>query len=177
MSYLGSLEPGRFVEETVASFTEADKITVVVAGDGTLKPMVSKTALRNPAVKFIGTVDTDEALRITFASDLVVAMMDPSNPNNVVGTPGKIINAMAVGRPMVTTKGLDIARKVEEAGCGITIPYDRAAFIEAVLKGASDPKSLTGMGQNGRRYYDQNYSRNRSRAELLSVYQALSRPN
>jgi glycosyltransferase involved in cell wall biosynthesis len=177
VSYLGSLEPGRFVEETVTSFTAADKITVVVAGNGTLKPMVSREALHNPAVKFIGTVDTDEALRITYASDLVIAMMDPSNPNNVVGTPGKIINAMAVGRPMLTTKGLDIAKKVEAAGCGIVIPYNKAAFIEAVVKAASDPKPLADMGRKGRQLYDQEYSWNRSRTELLSAYQALSRPN
>jgi len=128
-------------------------------------------------VKFIGTVDTDEALRITYASDLVVAMMDPSNPNNVIGTPGKIINAMAVGRPMLTTKGLDIAKKVEAAGCGIVIPYNKGAFIEAVVKAASDLKSLAEMGRKGRQLYDQEYSWNRSRTELLSAYQALSRPN
>jgi len=173
LSYLGSLEPGRFVEETVTSFTAADKITVVVAGSGTLKPMVSREALHNPAVKFIGTVDTDEALRITYASDLVVAMMDPSNPNNVVGTPGKIINAMAVGRPLITTKGLDIAERIRAAGCGIVIPYAKKEFIEAVLKAAVDPRRLAEMGQKGRAFYDSKFSWNVSSEQLLRAYQGL----
>ncbi len=173
VSYLGSLEPGRFVEETISSFSSADRITVVVGGTGTLGPMVSREALHNPAVKFIGTVDSDEALRLTRASDLVVAMMDPSNPNNVVGTPGKIINAMAMGRPMITTKGLDIAKRIEEAGCGIVIPYAKAAFVEAVLKAASGAWSLTEMGVKGRRLYDRQYSWNRSKEELLNAYQSI----
>ena len=175
VSYLGSLEPGRFVEDFITSFKPEDKITLLIGGSGTLEPLVAKEARNNQALKFIGTVGADDALKLTWASDLVVAMMDPSNPNNVIGTPGKIINALAVGRPMVTTKGLNIAKKVEDAGCGIVIPYSRSAFVEAVLKVAADPRALTGMGRKGRELYDKEYSWTRSKDELLKVYQALIR--
>ena len=175
VSYLGSLEPGRFVEEFITSFKPEDKITLLIGGSGTLEPLVAKEARNNQALKFIGTVGSDDALKLTWASDLVLAMMDPSNPNNVIGTPGKIINALAVGRPMVTTKGLNIAKKVEDAGCGIVIPYSRSAFVEAVLKVAPDPRALTGMGRKGRELYDKEYSWTRSKDELLKVYQALIR--
>ncbi len=173
VSYLGSLEPGRFVEETISSFTSGDKITVVVGGSGTLQPMVSREALHNPALRFVGTVDSDEALLITRASDIVVAMMDPSNPNNVVGTPGKIINAMAVGRPVITTKGLDIAERIRAAGCGIVVPYSKKEFIEAVLKAAVDSKGLVEMGQKGRALYDSDFSWKVSKEQLLTTYQGL----
>lgn len=177
ISYLGSLEPGRFIEDLISSFGPGEKTMVIVGGSGTLAPMVSKEALHNSALRFIGTVDADEALRITWASDLVMAMMDPSNPNNVVGTPGKIINAMAVGRPLVTTKGLNIAKKVEEAGCGIVIPYSKAAFIEVVVRAAADPKALEEMGRKGREYYAREFSWERSKGELLKVYRALLTPS
>ena len=175
VSYLGSLEPGRFVEEFITSFKPEDKITLLVGGSGTLEPLVANEARNNHALKFIGTVSADDALKLTWASDLVLAMMDPSNPHNVIGTPGKIINAMAVGRPMVTTKGLDIAKKVEDAGCGIVIPYSRSAFVEAVLKVAADARTLTGMGRKGRELYDKEYPWTRSKDELLKVYQSLIR--
>ena len=177
VSYLGSLEPGRFIEEFMSSFKPEDKITLLIGGSGTLEPQVVKEAQRNPALKFIGTVDADEALRLTWASDLVLAMMDSSNPNNVVGTPGKIINAMAVGRPMVTTRGLDIAKRVEGAGCGIVIPYSRPAFIEAVLKAATDPKALADMGRKGLELYQKDYSWNKARDALLTAYRDLGRPS
>lgn len=175
VSYLGSLEPGRFVEEFITSFKPEDKITLLIGGSGTLEPLVANEAMTNQALRFVGTVGADDALKLTWASDLVVAMMDPSNPNNVVGTPGKIINALAVGRPMVTTRGLNIAKKVEEAGCGVVIPYSRTAFIEAVLKAAADATALTDMGKKGRELYDKEYSWTRSRDELLRVYRALIR--
>lgn len=177
ISYLGSLEPGRFVEETVSAFAPEDKVTVIVAGSGSLENMVAEASKKNPAVMFIGVVDTDEALRITWASDLVVAMMDPKNPNNVVGTPGKILNAMAVGRPMVTTKGLDIGAKVEAAGCGIVIPYSKPRFIEAVIKAATDRKALDEMGQRGKTYFDKELSWERSKEGLFKAYKALLTPS
>ena len=177
VSYLGSLEPGRFIEEFMSSFKPEDKVTLLIGGSGTLEPQVVKEAQRNPALMFIGPVDADEALRLTWASDLVLAMMDSSNPNNVVGTPGKIINAMAVGRPMVTTRGLDIAKRVEGAGCGIVIPYSRPAFIEAVLKAAADPKVLADMGRKGLELYQKDYSWNKARDALLTAYRDLGRPS
>jgi len=173
ISYLGSLEPGRFVEETASAFVPEDKVTVVIGGSGSLQDTVEGISRKNPAVRYVGVVDSDEALRITWASDLVVAMMDPKNPNNVIGTPGKIINAMAVGRPMVTTKGLEIAAKIEASGCGIVIPYSKPRFVEAVMAAAADPSKLDEMGRKGRECFEKDYSWERSREGLIKAYRAL----
>ena len=173
ISYLGALEPGRFVEELVSSFSPEDKVTVLVAGHGTLERQVVEASKSNPAVRFVGVLDTDEALRLTFASDLTLAMLDPSNPNNLVGTPGKIINSLGLGRPVLTTQGLRIAELIGGAGAGIVIPFDRAKFIEAVIKTAADPKGLEAMGRRGRQLYEREFSWERSKEGLLSVYRRL----
>jgi len=173
VSYLGSMEPGRFVEELVAAVGPSDKITLALGGDGTLRPVAEKASLHNSAIKFLGTLDTDEALRVTWASDLVVAMLDPSNPNYRASTPVKILDAMACGKPVVTSQGLDISKKVEEVGCGFVIPYDGKAFRETVLKAASSPKMLEQMGRKGLEYYEKELSWERSRDELLKAYKAL----
>lgn len=174
VSYLGALEPGRMVEELATAFKPEDGVTVVVAGDGTLKPAVVREAGRNPAVKYLGVVDSDEALRITWASDLVLAMMDPANPNNVIGTPGKVINALALGRPVVTSKGVQVAEKVREAGCGLIAHHSKKAMIEAVMMARSDPSALADMGRKGKVLYAREYSWNASRDALLKAYRALT---
>ena len=177
VSYLGALEPGRMVEEVVTAFRPEDGVTVVVAGDGTLKPTVVKEASKNPAVKYLGVVDSDEALRITWASDLVLAMMDPSNPNNVIGTPGKVINALALGRPVVTSKGVQVADMVREAGCGLIAAHTKKAMTEAVMMARADPKALAEMGRKGKVLYARDYSWNASKDALLKAYQALVGPS
>jgi len=176
VSYLGSLEPGRFVEELAGAFAPGDGITVLFAGSGTLREKVEQAARERPNVRYLGTVDTDEALRITRASDAVVAMMDPSDPINRVGTPGKVINAMALGRPVIVTEGVDIAKRVAEAGCGLVVPYDAKAFAETVRRFSRDPGALAGMGQKGFEHYGKHLSWASSRDQLLDAYRALAGP-
>ena len=173
VSYLGSLEPGRFVEQMIDAIDPKGKITLAVGGNGTLKPLVEKAASSNQAIKFLGTLDTDEALRVTMASDLVIAMLDPTNPNYRISTPVKVLDAMACGRPVVTSEGLEIAKKIEELDCGFVIPYERDAFAETLRIASSFPHVLDEKGRRGKEYFQKELSWEHSRDELLQVYKAL----
>ena len=172
VSYLGSLEPGRFVEDLLDAFTPEDGVTVLVAGKGSLEEKVIQSTGRSH-VKYVGAVSTDEALRLTAASDLVTAMMDPANPNNVVGTPGKILNSMALARPYLTTQGLNIAEMTTRMGTGLVTAYDRVVFREAVLTAKLDQRGLVEMGRRGRKHFETHMSWAKSRRELLEAYDRL----
>lgn len=172
LSYLGSLEPGRFIEQMLDAFGPEDGVTVLIAGSGSLEEKVKRAAGKG-SVKYVGTVPTDEALRLTASSDLVTAMMDPSNPNNVVGTPGKILNSMALARPYITTRGLRVADMTKRVGSGLVVSYDRDAFREAVLEAKKGPGSLTEMGRIGRGHFEEQMSWSRSLRELQEAYDRL----
>ena len=174
VSYLGSLEPGRFVEDLISIFEPSEKAVLAVAGNGTLRSQVEDAASTNKSIRFLGTLDADEALRVTLASDLVVAMLDPTNPNYKVSTPVKVLDAMACGRPVVTSQGLDISRTVESVGCGFVIPYERGAFKETLEKAIASPKLLAEMGRKGKAHFDKDLSWEHSESELLKAYKALS---
>lgn len=170
ISYLGSLEPGRFVDEMVCSIEPSGKLTLAIGGDGTMRPLAERASLGNPSVRFLGTLDTDEALRVTWASDLVVAMLDPTNPNYKVSTPVKVLDAMACGRPVVVSEGLDISAKVRAVGCGFVIPFEKEAFKAIISKAMASPDVLTEMGNKGREYFEQSLSWLKSEKELLAAY-------
>ena len=172
-SYLGSLEPGRFIQEMVGSIEPSGKLTLAIGGDGTMRSVVEKASLGNPSIKFLGTLDTDEALRVTWASDLVVVVLDPTNPNYKISTPIKVLDAMACGRPMVISEGLDISSKVAETGCGFVIPYEREAFKATIAKAMSSRDLLQEMGRKGKEYFDKHWSWEKSEIELLKAYEAL----
>jgi glycosyltransferase involved in cell wall biosynthesis len=176
VSYLGSLEPGRFIEEAMSTFEPGGDATFVVAGDGSLRGKVEAVAAANPAVKYIGLLDADEALRVTLASDLVMAMMDPRDPINVIGTPGKVINAMALRRPVISTKSVAISKTIEDADCGYIVAYDAGEFSRTVSRAGSSADELRRMGERGRECYEREFSWERSRGELLAAYRTLVGP-
>jgi glycosyltransferase involved in cell wall biosynthesis len=173
ISYLGSLEPGRFVKELVESIEPSGKIELAIGGNGTMASIAEEGARSNSSIKFLGTLDTDEALKVTWASDVVIAMLDPSNPNYKASTPVKVLDAMACGRPVITSKGLDISKTVQEVGCGFVIPYDKDAFKETLKKALADPKTLDEMGRKGKEYFARELSWERSQDALFRAYRAL----
>jgi glycosyltransferase involved in cell wall biosynthesis len=176
VSYLGSLEPGRAVEELAGAFGPDDGITVLIGGNGTLRPAVERMAEANPAVRFVGTVDADEVLRITAASDLIPAMYDPDNPKYRVCTPIKVLEAMACGKPMVTSRGLDVSEVVGSAGCGMVIGYGRSELSETVRRASADRERLREMGRRGQQYFRKNLAWDVSKGSLIGVYRALLGP-
>ncbi len=176
ISYLGSLEPGRGVEHLSTMFSPEDGVTVVIGGGGTLRPFVEGKAAQNPCIRFIGQVEMDEALKITYASDLVPAAQDPTNLNYVMGTPIKVLEAMACGRPVITSRGIGISKVVEEAGCGFVVDYGPEELRETVVSASKSPEKLAEMGRLGVRYFERHLSWERSKEELLETYRALTGP-
>jgi glycosyltransferase involved in cell wall biosynthesis len=85
----------------------------------------------------------------------------------------KVLDAMACGRPVITSKGLDISKTVEEVGCGFVIPYEKAVFKEILKKALAEPKTLQDMGKKGREYFDRELSWERSQDALFRTYKAL----
>ena len=173
VSYFGSLEPGRAVEELATSFSPDEGITVIIGGSGTLQPAVERASRDNPAVQFVGAIDTDEVLRITGASNIIPAMYDPSNPKYRICTPIKVLEAMACGKAMVTTKGLDISEMVEGIGCGFVIEYGREELVRTVREASKSGAKLQEMGRRGRKYFEQHLSWSSSKTALIGVYRAL----
>ena len=176
VSYFGSLEPGRAVEELATSFSPDEGITVMIGGSGTLQPAVERAGKDNPTVRFVGAIDTDEVLRITGASNIIPAMYDPSNPKYRICTPIKVLEAMACGRAMVTTKGLDISEMVEGIGCGFVVEYNREELVRTIREASKSGAKLQEMGRRGREYFEQHLSWSSSKTALIGVYRALLGP-
>jgi glycosyltransferase involved in cell wall biosynthesis len=176
VSYFGSLEPGRGVEELATSFSPDEGITVIIGGSGTLRPVVERASKENPAVRYVGDIDTDEVLRITGASDMIPIMYDPSNPKYRICTPIKALEAMACARAIVTAKGLDISGTIEGVGCGFVIEYDKGELARTIREASKSRPSLQGMGRRGRAHFEKYLSWASSKAVLVGVYRTLLGP-
>lgn len=86
--------------------------------------------------------------------------------------PSKTWSIMAAGRPVLASfdKGSELDSIVTEANCGICVEAnDENAFRDAVLQMAEDKANLVQMGKNGRRYIEENLTREIGTSKWVAV--------
>ncbi len=86
------------------------------------------------------------------AAASVVAIPHPPGAYMDVAAPVKLFDAMAAGRPVVTTPRIETARFVGECGAGIVADSDSTEDLAAALAAVlSDREAAQRMGDQGRR--------------------------
>jgi glycosyltransferase involved in cell wall biosynthesis len=121
------------------------------------------------SVEFTGRVPDDELIQIVSTADVCLAP-DPWNDLNDVSTMNKIVEYMALGKPIVS---YDLKEARVSAGdAGIYVPAnDEAAFAAAVSDLLDDPDRRQEMGNRGRARVEKNLSWTHSAARLLEAYE------
>jgi len=98
-----------------------------------------------------------------FAQAEVLLVTLKKDPLFALTIPSKIQSYMACGRPILAALEGEAARIVNEACAGIVVPAeDSSALAEAALKMSLMPeREREQLGQNGRRYFLQEFERAR----------------
>lgn len=127
-------------------------VSVIIAGDGMLRPAVQRMAKSNPNVIYLGTLPYREIPGLIAHS---LAALSPQN--NILGrsntglSPLKLYEAAACGAPLIVTDLPGIADFVRENSCGLVIPCENpAALADAVRLLASDPEVRRAMSLRAR---------------------------
>lgn len=141
---------------------ETSDVIFLLAGEGVmlpkLKAMAADLGLKN--VRFLPHLSEDEYIALLQASDVCLVTLHKELKTPVV--PGKLPCIMGVGRPAIcsTPPQSDARLIVEEAKCGLWVPAGSPeALAEAILTLNADPERADEMGNNGRRYAEQHFDR------------------
>jgi glycosyltransferase involved in cell wall biosynthesis len=140
---------------------ERADLEFLIVGDGAersdLEELAKAWGLGN--VTFTGRVKHEEVPSIV-ESAAVAVMLLRDVPLFHDALPTKLLEYMAAGRPVVAAAAGQVSELVSSAEAGIVCPpEDAAAVAAAVQRLASDGDAARRMGQNGRRYVEQNLSR------------------
>lgn len=122
-------------------------------------------------VEFTGRVP-DEFVQQCLSTADVCLSPDPKNPLNDVSTMNKVVEYMAMGRPLVSFDLVEA--RVSAAGAAVYAPAnDERAFAQLVDELLRDPQRRERMGELGRARVEQALSWDVSRRELISFYDGL----
>jgi len=174
--YIGNLKNIRFIKEAVEVCQEIKNINLKIGGYGQLEDLLINYANKAPYknIEFMGKIPIENVINKTYASDAVLCVFDPSRPNNRVGPPNKIFEAMVCGRPVIATKGIYSGNLVEKINMGITINYNKKDFREAITLLRDNKKLREKFGKNALKAAITKFNWKNQEKQLLRVYKELN---
>jgi glycosyltransferase involved in cell wall biosynthesis len=167
--YAGSLEPLRFIEELMEIVSRDKRLKLRIAGSGSLQGAVECMAQRNANILFLGRLSRDGVGKEMANADAIVALLDPSNENNRIGTPNRLFEGMAAGVPVLVSAGTFSAEIVQDCGCGLAVDWKKGGLNEA-LQVLMVPSLRRQMGENGILAAETQYNWKRMKGILVDNY-------
>jgi glycosyltransferase involved in cell wall biosynthesis len=177
LCYLGVMGPQDGVDFALRALTHLrddcarrDWHAVFIGGGDAHAEMVrlSRELDLSDLVTFTGRIPDADVCRYLSTADVCLAP-DPRNPLNDVSTMNKIMEYMAMSRPIVS---FDLRESRVSAGpaAAYAPPNDELAFAKLISGLLDDPTERARMGEAGLRRVRDELSWDRSRTALLAAY-------
>jgi glycosyltransferase involved in cell wall biosynthesis len=132
----------------------------VLVGEGPERQHLEERIHREniPRVRIVAAQPRERIPALLAAADVALVSLGMAIPGAV---PSKIYEAMASNLPILLIADGEPARRVEAAGCGISVsPGDAAGAQQAVLRLSGDPALCASLGAAGRQAAETTYNRN-----------------
>ena len=167
--FLGTPRAYKGVDDLCEAVSRLGRRDVVAALVGTDPASATGRSLaaRYPGVRLAGRVPFDDVPRYLAAAD-VVAIPQRDTSDTRGQTPAKLFDAMALGRPVVSTRVSMIGEVLD--GCGVLVPPgDVAALGQAIGHLLDHPDEAAALGDRARQRCVDRYSFSAARRALFPL--------
>lgn len=140
---------------------ERPEVLFLLIGEGAEKQRIQGLVqCRNLVnVRFMNQQPREDIPALISASDACLVLLKRNSIFKTV-IPTKMLEFMSCARPVVLAVEGQAQRIIEDAGCGLVIePENAEALAAAISRLAADPEGGNILGQKGRGYILQNFSR------------------
>ena len=180
LGYVGAMNPQdgvdyllRALSHLVNELGRKDFYCVVI-GDGDSREELSAESARlglSDHVRFTGFIPDEEMVRLLSSADICLDP-NPSSPLNDVSTWIKVMEYMALGKPVVS---FDLKEtRISAADAAVYVPpNDEAAFARAIAGLMDDPARRAAMGAAGRTRVNSDLSWHVTSRNLVTAYSRL----
>ena len=166
----GSLSKKRGLEQVLALAEQREDIELVCAG--WLYDDYSKIFSHHEKVTFHGVITPAESLKLAASCHAIVALYAPTNHNNLLASPNKLYDALAIGRQVIINREAKVSSWVTENKTGFVLDY---GDVKALHKIADQlRKTEPDTASRLRRLFETGYGWHVAEAEMLAVYQGFN---
>jgi glycosyltransferase involved in cell wall biosynthesis len=179
VSYAGILSPYQGIDnilDAAKGLEDHPEVTFCIAGDGSNRDHIA-TRIANENitnVRMVPFLPRDEYFNLVNSSDVGLISLDERMKAPCL--PGKTVNLMAAGKPVVAIvpEDCETARTITEAGCGrIVTPGDITTLRETVTELMNHPETMHSMGKSGRNYLVRHMNLERSVQSYEDIFSDL----
>jgi glycosyltransferase involved in cell wall biosynthesis len=170
--YLGRLELAKGVDLLLEAWqaTPMHASTLVIAGDGELRPEVESLARSRPDVRYLGQRSREECLQLLLGARALVL---PSRWYE--NMPLTILEAFATGVGIVGPDHGAFPELIGDDQRGLCFPAGDVTELRNVLRRViSDDALVTALGVRARSQYEKHYTAERNLAALRQTYHHIS---
>ncbi|MEY3802829.1 MAG: hypothetical protein RLZZ51_1111 [Actinomycetota bacterium] len=171
--YAGNVGFSQSLEMLVSAARELPQLIFVINGEGAARESLNKSAHGLSNVRFGDYQDVSRLSEVLATGDIHVVPLKRGLGS--VSVPSKTYSILASGRPVLAAVDLDteVPRILAAADAGVCVePDNSAAFISALRAMTLDPKTLSEMGERGRKWVENHASP----ASVAQRYEALYTP-
>ena len=175
ITYLGVMGPQDGIDHALRSLALLREMRqdwhAIFVGDGDVGNAMRRLAVElglGSMVEFTGMLVGDDVPRILSASDVCIAP-DPKTSFNDVSTMNKIVEYMAMSRPIVAYDLVEARASAGDAAL-YAEPNDERSFALRIAELLADPKLRARMGAEGRSRVETALSWAHSESSLLAAY-------
>ncbi|MDP2182852.1 MAG: glycosyltransferase family 4 protein [Actinomycetota bacterium] len=149
-------------------------MSALLAGGGTAADDIERLGTRYERVETRGRVAYDEIPALYEGCDVVYAVYDTTYGNYRTHFPVKAMEGMALGVPVLVSKGTWVADYVEQHGIGLAVREgDPDGIADALVRLRDDPDEAARMGERGRGIVDAGLNWEAASARLIRAYEGL----
>jgi glycosyltransferase involved in cell wall biosynthesis len=168
--FLGRVNWKKGLDRLIPAMTHLPNAELVIAGDDhegyrcSMEALASELGVASQ-VRFIGPVHGPEKWTLLKSAQVLALPSYSENFGNV------ILEAMAVGTPVVVTPEVGLASVIRDSGAGLVVPGAPRALAHALQSVLHDRSLAQAMGQAGRQTVADRFTWRTIAAEMERAYQ------
>jgi glycosyltransferase involved in cell wall biosynthesis len=148
---------------------------LLISCDQSSAPAIDAT-MNNVRIRTALAASTAELVDDYRGAMVVAIPLTPRGCERTMNGVTSLLEAMALGKPVIMTRNRTIGIDIEQAEIGIWVdPGDVRGWERAVQFVFSHPLDARRMGQNGRRLCEERYGMERFSADLAGYFQEVAR--